>query len=706
MTFKKLCSAVLAAAMVLALGMPASAASSYTPGHLVDENGYSVDHDTLSPGETYYYVIGSTAQYGILTDRDYVSFSLKKTSNSKYITDADLVEKNFGSGRMVCIRLVVKDYFTDDEYKVQMEANFRARKDLDIVNSADVAAGREFPQFVPKGQKPVALAARSSATDTYNSAADALEKAKQELATLNSELATLASKLGEAPPYKADNDKLAVAHKNFQDALSKVQSLQTQVNQQAAVVRDLEANTIPSTLSPEKVAELNNIKSGLAAHTESVKAQLRALGVLPDNNYATSTDPLDAQKLLPYYNTGVAPTQIKDSGPPLPVTFTNWNNYRAQYLLSYPGDTTAIPMLQLGNFTYTDATGVQKAAFDNRAAVQAALVNLRTSLINTINSNNAQIANINGQLNGTIPTPTPRAASPALTASKAELARLQAAKTAADAVANNANLAFQNRDNFNRKAGELSIKEAAVKTLQYDYDVAKAELEAQVADKPGVGYLNSGQTFTHHFSIWIGNETIESDDADFDVGQSGQVIRPVKGAVNTVRWNDGYGMVASVRFTADSDASFFFPRLSTRWDNADYYDYFEDQDAYIFEFSGNPTLPATSRAELQLRNPYVDENGHSSIRSRDIVVYQIVKGELNDVTRLFNPTVNDDGISVLSTRTRTLGTYVVCEEEVYFDYDDDDDFDDDDIEVLDPSSPVIPAVDINNNQKPVPNTGR
>lgn len=707
MTFKKLCSAVLAAAMVLSLGLPATAASSSAAGSLVDENGYLVDQDTVSPGGTYYYIIGSTAQYGILTDRDYVSFSLKKTSNSKYITDADLVEKRFGGDRLVCIRLVVKDYFTDAEYKVQMEAGFRARKDLDILNQSDVAAGRAFPQFVPKGQKPATFSVRSSAIDEYNRAADALEKSTQELSALNSELAALGAKLGETQLDKPNVEQAAAAEKAYQEAVAKAQTLAAQVNQQAESVRLLQNNPNSGALPADKVAELTNKKNELAAQITGVEAQLRALGIVP-GTYITSTDPLDAQKLLPYYNTAVAPLPpMMDSGPIIPQSFTNWNAYRANYLLSYPNDTATIPALAKGSFPYINAAGVQAIAFDNRAAVQVALVNLRATLKATIDAANSQITTINNQLSGV--APIAYAANPALDAARAELARLQAAKANADNAATLANVRAVNYKEFNSKAATLSDKKNAVVASQALYDDAKKKLDAETANVPGVAFLNAGQTFTHNFTIWVGNEIVSGEDTDFDVGQSGQVIRPVKGAVNTIRWNDGYGMIASARFTADSDASFFCPRLSTRWDNADYYDYFEDQDAYLFDFTGNPTLPATSRGELQLRNPFVDEDGRSTVRARDIVVYQISGGSLKDVTGLFYPTVNDDGISVLSTRTRTLGTYVVCEEEVYFDDDDDDnddDFDDDDIEVLDPSGPVIPAVDINNNQKPVPNTGR
>jgi hypothetical protein len=59
----------------------------------------------------------------------------------------DLVEKKFGSVRYICIAFSVQDNFSDMKYKVILEANFRAKKDLVITNATSYNAGLAFPAF-------------------------------------------------------------------------------------------------------------------------------------------------------------------------------------------------------------------------------------------------------------------------------------------------------------------------------------------------------------------------------------------------------------------------------------------------------------------------------------------------------------------------------------------------------------------------------
>ena len=113
----------------------------------------------------------------------------------------------------------------------------------------------------------------------------------------------------------------------------------------------------------------------------------------------------------------------------------------------------------------------------------------------------------------------------------------------------------------------------------------------------------------HAFKLYIQNENRVDDDATFTIGEKGVVIKPVKNERNIVTWENADGPVASMTFLADSDADSYCPRLSTRWNDADYLDYFHDVDAYLFDFVDNPRVPAATRPTLSLCNPFVDEDG-------------------------------------------------------------------------------------------------
>lgn len=210
--------------------------------------------------------------------------------------------------------------------------------------------------------------------------------------------------------------------------------------------------------------------------------------------------------------------------------------------------------------------------------------------------------------------------------------------------------------------------------------------------------LQSGKTYYHAFKLYIQNENRVDDDATFTIGEKGVVIKPVKNERNIVTWENADGPVASMTFLADSDADYYCPRLSTRWNDADYLDYFHDVDAYLFDFVDNPRVPAATRPTLSLCNPFVDEDGDLTVRESRIHVYEVDgDGELVDKTHLFSFGENDDGDRVLSIRTFTLGTYIVSDGKA-------------DLPERKPSSRPAdvekPTIEVNNNRKPVPNTGR
>ena len=118
---------------------------------------------------------------------------------------------------------------------------------------------------------------------------------------------------------------------------------------------------------------------------------------------------------------------------------------------------------------------------------------------------------------------------------------------------------------------------------------------------------------------------------------------------------------------------------------------------------GNPKLPCTSRATLSLYNPYVDGNGRMTVSKNKIYVYEVVDGELIDRSNSFSFGENDDGDSVLTLQTRTLGTYIISDGKA-------------NVDKKKPSnnnnsssqnnSNKGPTININQNTKPIPNTGR
>lgn len=179
--------------------------------------------------------------------------------------------------------------------------------------------------------------------------------------------------------------------------------------------------------------------------------------------------------------------------------------------------------------------------------------------------------------------------------------------------------------------------------------------------------------------VWVANDTDTTDDTEFMAGTGGIVIKPVKNEENTVLWTDENRDLARLTFVADSDVAKYFPKLSTKWPNATYAQLFDDQDAFVFDFVGNPKISSTSRAVLELFCPFLDADDEYSIDPESVVIYQvaddatlaastevelaraILDGRLIDVTDKFTAGENEDGDFVYTTKTRTLGTYIIAE---------------------------------------------
>lgn len=195
----------------------------------------------------------------------------------------------------------------------------------------------------------------------------------------------------------------------------------------------------------------------------------------------------------------------------------------------------------------------------------------------------------------------------------------------------------------------------------------------------------------HSFSgkFWVSNEG-KAGDQDTAAGTGKVVFKPTKNEDNEYVWEDANKTLATLQLSANDDPGYFYPKMSTKWDNQTYADYFADQDAYLFDWVGNPSIPSTSRATLEIYNPYYDaEEDEYYVDNDSIIIYEVAEdGSLVDATAKFDITENDDGDSVFVLKTRTLGTYIVCE-----------------AEATAPADDVVDAP-VDETGKEIPNTGR
>lgn len=173
--------------------------------------------------------------------------------------------------------------------------------------------------------------------------------------------------------------------------------------------------------------------------------------------------------------------------------------------------------------------------------------------------------------------------------------------------------------------------------------------------------ISDGDKFEGEFTLWISNTELEADE-DFAAGTGGVTLKPTKNDDNEIVWYDENDDIAMLTFEGDSSVDNFFPKLSTKWDNSTYATYFADQDAFIFDFISNPDISSTSRPVLTIYDPYYDyEEDESLVDSENVVIYQVVDGELVDVTADWSYGETDDGEMAYTTKTRQLGTYIFCE---------------------------------------------
>ncbi|MEM1484708.1 hypothetical protein V6615_07465 [Oscillospiraceae bacterium PP1C4] len=225
---------------------------------------------------------------------------------------------------------------------------------------------------------------------------------------------------------------------------------------------------------------------------------------------------------------------------------------------------------------------------------------------------------------------------------------------------------FTKGDNSSMIKKISMVEKDITDTADREYCV-KIELNESMADKEFK--MNPTVTFTKKadsskdafkFSFYI-NNTVENADKDYTAGKGGVMLKPVKNEDNEINWEDENNAIAKLAFSADSDVTKFFPKMSTKWDNSEYAAKFADQDAYIRSFVGTPAISATSRPVLTLYNPYVNDEDEVTVAAEDVIIYEVVDGALVDATKKFTATTNDDGDSVFTTKTRTLGTYIFAQ---------------------------------------------
>jgi hypothetical protein len=208
---------------------------------------------------------------------------------------------------------------------------------------------------------------------------------------------------------------------------------------------------------------------------------------------------------------------------------------------------------------------------------------------------------------------------------------------------------------------QTDVDEKIEITVTFTAKSKAAGLDFGTVSDPNV--IASGDKITADIKLFIDNSVKDEADQSNTAGDTGYVSKPLKNEENTVEWagNDG-DTIAKLEFSADSDVSKYYPKLSTKWDNAEYAAKFAGQDAYLFSFVGNPTISATSRPLLTIYNPFVDDDDELTVADENIVVYTVdADGNLTDVTALFTIGENDDGDYVLTTKTRTLGTYIIAQ---------------------------------------------
>ena len=224
---------------------------------------------------------------------------------------------------------------------------------------------------------------------------------------------------------------------------------------------------------------------------------------------------------------------------------------------------------------------------------------------------------------------------------------------------------------------------------------AKADF-ASYADKKSKpkttapGTWDKDDTLKIDYTFWISNIAQYNDDNP-DVGDR-IYMDPDANDTNVLVWGDDR---AALKFESDDDARKFYARLSTSNMSDIYAEYGDpvDADLWFYNFTGNKTIPATSKATLTLGIPWEDDDDYTPDPENCFIYELDADGYLTDVTSKFTYSEDDEEIPGWSMRTRQLGTYIVSDTEL--------DVTVDEPETSEPADVETPT----NNGKDIPNTG-
>lgn len=162
-------------------------------------------------------------------------------------------------------------------------------------------------------------------------------------------------------------------------------------------------------------------------------------------------------------------------------------------------------------------------------------------------------------------------------------------------------------------------------------------------------------------TAWMGNVE-RAGDEDWDAGTAGYIAKPTKDDDNEITWHNENNDIARLTFQGDSDVAKYYPKLSTKWVDSTYSEVIGNADGFVLEFVGNPAISSTSRATLEIYNPYINDDDEYDVAVEDLRVYLAdADGVLEDITDQCTLGTNDDDDEVITLRTRQLGTYVVTD---------------------------------------------
>ena len=208
--------------------------------------------------------------------------------------------------------------------------------------------------------------------------------------------------------------------------------------------------------------------------------------------------------------------------------------------------------------------------------------------------------------------------------------------------------------------------------------------------KASTGSWSKDDVLTMKYTFWVSNKAVGNDDNP-DVGER-VYMDPDANETNTLIWGDDR---AALKFDSDDDAHKFYCRLSTSNMSDIYAEYGDpvDADLWFYNFIGNKTIPATSKATLTLGIPWDDDDDYTPDPENCFIYELDADGYLTDVTSKFTYSEDDEEIPGWSMRTRQLGTYIVSDTEL--------DVAVDEPETSEPADVETPT----NNGKDIPNTG-